>query len=164
MDSVQGQYAGRFWALVDRRAGDQACWPWTGPTNHKGYGNFKFGGMEKTTSAHRFAYESATGETLGDKYIDHTCYNRLCCNPSHMRPVTNKQNLENRRGAQKNNYSTGVRGVYEYPSSSTRKKRFQASLKHNGKKVCVGYYATLEEAEAAVIARRLELFTHSDGR
>lgn len=39
---------------------------------------------------------------------------------------------------------------------------WRAGVGHNGVKVNVGCFKTLEEAEAAVIAKRIELFTHND--
>jgi hypothetical protein len=55
---------------------------------------------------------------------------------------------------------TGVLGV----SHNTNKygKAFQTQVKVNGKAYSAGHYDTIEEAEAAVIAKRLELYTHND--
>jgi hypothetical protein len=73
--------------------------------------------------------------------------------------VSHKQNKENLRGASKNSKS-GARGVWWHKSSN----RWQARVGHDGKQVHVGYFGTIAEAEAeaAVIAKRNELFTHND--
>jgi hypothetical protein len=89
--------------------------------------------------------------------IDHTCHNRRCVNPDHLRTVTHKQNQENRSGAQPNSTS-GVRGV----TWMSREKRWVSQVSHNGKQYVGGYFKTIAEAEASVIALRNKLFTHND--
>lgn len=144
----------RFWPKVDK-SGD--CWLWTARVIPSGYGQFKVAGC--MVYAHRFAYEQLVGEIPEGLQLDHrhTCP-KNCVNPDHLRPTTSKQNGENRVGAQRNNLSSGVRGVTWYK----RLSRWQAQLMHGGKYVYVGLFDTVEEAEAAVVARRIELFTHND--
>jgi hypothetical protein len=89
--------------------------------------------------------------------IDHTCHNRLCVKPDHLRVVTRKQNLENLTGWRSNNTS-GIRGV----SWDKSRNKWMASLKHNGQKMNLGRYESQAEAEAVVVAKRNELFTHND--
>ena len=134
-----------------------ACWIWNGARAvNRRYGTFHMGG--RTIYAHRFSYELATGEPLGRLKVDHRCFNEACVNPDHLRLATNKQNMENRSGPQRNNLSSGVRGVYR----NKRTGRWYARVKHCGKIVEVGTFARLEDAEAAVIAKRNQLFTHND--
>jgi hypothetical protein len=142
---------GRFWSFVRKRE-RQACWVWFGHTDRDGYGTFWFDG--KNVLAHRFSYELHTGKGLGDKLIDHRCHKTYCVNPAHLRPVTNKQNQENRKGSRS---KTGVRGV-----AKRNDNRFEAQFEHNGKGIYVGSFRTLEEAERAIIAARCEVFTHND--
>lgn len=142
----------RFWAKVDK-ADD--CWLWTGAVLH-GYGYFRLG--QKLVRAHRFSYGLVAGPVSEDVELDHrfTCLRR-CVNPSHLRPVTHKQNGENRVGLPSSNTS-GVRGV----SWNKRARRWHAAVGHHGKKIYVGSFRALEEAEQAVIAKRNELYTHND--
>jgi hypothetical protein len=86
----------------------------------------------------------------------HTCP-KNCVNPDHLRPVTHKQNHENRAGPQRNGHS-GVRGV----TWNKKNQAWQAQVKHHQKTHYAGIFDTVEEAEAAVIAKRNELFTHND--
>ena len=143
----------RFWAKVDK-SGD--CWLWTGACNSsRGYGLVTI--ARKTYYAHRIAYEWLVGPIPAGRQLDHrpSCP-RHCVNPQHLRPVTNKQNQENvtvRRDSK-----SGVRGVYWVPDCG----KYRAQVRHNRKLLNVGYYLTLEEAKAAVIAKRNELFTHND--
>jgi len=144
----------RFWRKVDKSAGPDGCWLWMGGKRN-GYGQFRLD--SRRVSAHRVAYELATGEQIGDLQIDHICHVPACVNPAHLRPVTSKQNHENRAGAQRDSRS-GVRGVCWYKPL----KRWQAQVCHNGKRTHVGYFTSLEAADAAVRAARCELFTHND--
>jgi hypothetical protein len=48
---------------------------------------------------HRVAYELVRGAIPEGQMIDHTCRNRACCNPGHLRAVTAKINsIENSEG------------------------------------------------------------------
>jgi hypothetical protein len=149
---MRGTAEERFWGKVTKTAG---CWEWTGTTNTHGYGHHSITG--KTIPAHRFAYELLVGPIPTGMIIDHTCHNRACVNPRHLRPVTQKQNAEHRAGP-KRNTTSGVLGV------SWRKEllKWHARVMHNGKSTSCGYFADLAEAESVVVAKRLELFTHND--
>ena len=142
----------RFWSKVDK-TGD--CWIWTAGKNNFGYGGFCIN--QKVYKAHRVSYEWANGSLPADGLVDHICRNTSCVNPSHLRLVTAKENVENVKGPAKHNKSSGVRGV-----SRHGKGRWQARTTHNGKSYTAGTFATIAEAEAAVIALRNRLFTHND--
>lgn len=81
----------RLWNRVDRSAGDDECWPWTGSTNGFGYGRLSLGG--RYVYAHRVAYECEVGEIPEGLVLDHLCRNRLCCNPAHLEAVTHRVNI-----------------------------------------------------------------------
>jgi hypothetical protein len=142
----------RFWAKVNKTEG---CWNWTGCTFPGGYGSFSI--SRKNQAAHRVSYEMAFGPIPDGMEIDHTCHERGCVNPNHLRLATHKQNSENRAGARADN-RTGIRGVHWH--SQTR--RYRATVYHNKRSFHGGSFLTAEEAEAAVIALRKELFTHND--
>jgi hypothetical protein len=151
---ARGSIEERFWSKVDKSEG---CWSWTGYVQKNGYGKFRRDPGPMVT-AHRMSYELEHGDIPEGMQVDHMCHTRTCVNPSHLRLLTNKQNNENRRGPQANSV-TGVRGVS--PQKGTG--RFVAVVgKWNGPSHHVGTFASIEEAEAAVIAKRLELFTHND--
>lgn len=143
----------RFWARVTKT---ESCWEWNGPKTSGGYAQFSFQGRHEYV--HRLAYEWMIGDIGDGMFLDHICHNRACVNPSHLRPVTNKQNAEHRQNAQRNNQGSGVRGVYWHESS----KKWRGMLRHNGKLIGIGVFQTIAEAEAAIQAKRRELFTHSD--
>lgn len=142
----------RFWAKVEKT---ETCWNWTA-AKPKGYGHF-WVSPANCVKAHRFSYEMSVGPIAPGLVLDHTCHNTLCVNPEHLRPVTIQQNAENRSGAQANS-ATGVRGVQWHKAS----RKYQASVVLRRKRHHVGVFESIAEAEAAVIAKRLELFTHND--
>jgi hypothetical protein len=80
----------RFWSKVDRSGGPDACWPWAGSLSG-GYGHLRFN--KSYTYSHRVAWTLTNGPVVDGMVIDHLCRNRACCNPAHLEPVTNRENL-----------------------------------------------------------------------
>jgi hypothetical protein len=108
--------------------------------------------------AHRLSYEAHTGKKLHRKVgLDHTCQTEACVRPDHLRETTQKQNSENLKKSRKNNIS-GARGVYWDKVLG----KWRAVVCHDGRKFSAGAHTTVEAAEAAVIVKRNELFTHND--
>lgn len=149
---IVGNDFARFWAKVKKTSN---CWEWTDSLGRHGYGNFRLGAREY--KAHRVSYEIAHGSIPEGAEIDHRCHNRACVNPEHLRTVTRKQNMENLSGAPRNS-RIGIRGVSKIVASG----KWRARIGHNGKGIHVGMFGSAEEANAAVIAKRNELFTHND--
>jgi hypothetical protein len=79
-----------FWSKVDRRGPDE-CWPWK-LCSKNGYGRFAIDRREEY--AHRFAYFLENGSMPSGRLspIMHTCNNKLCCNPSHLKIGTISDN------------------------------------------------------------------------
>ena len=141
----------RFWAKVEKT---DHCWEWTGSLVTSGYGNFRSRG--RTWVAHRYAYVRMVGEIPPGMGLDHICFNRRCVNPDHLRLATQKQNMENLRGARRDN-KTGVRGVFLHKPG-----RWRAQVAHHGRIIHVGLFDSVEDAGAAAQAKRNELFTHNN--
>lgn len=81
-----------FMRHVDRSGGDSACWPWTSADDGQGkYGRACIGG--KLKGAHVAVYEKLVGPIPAGLEIDHLCRNPICCNPSHLEPVTRRENV-----------------------------------------------------------------------
>lgn len=79
----------RFMGFVPVGEPDE-CWPWQGATN-SGYGWFTIAtGVQEVAS--RFALAVA-GVDPGELHALHSCNNRPCCNPGHLRPGTNADNI-----------------------------------------------------------------------
>lgn len=64
---------------------DSGCWNWQRFVDEKGYGRRHGGGSDK---AHRHYYELLVEPIEEDRDLHHTCENKGCINPRHLRPVT----------------------------------------------------------------------------
>lgn len=146
----------RFWSKVAKGGLDE-CWPWQGSMHPQGYGSFGYS-SRRTMHAHRAAYILTHGKAPGaGLVVDHRCRNRACCNPAHLRAVTQKQNGENLGTDRPANRTSGLRGV-----SQRANGKWRARVTHNRRTYSAGNFATAEEATAAATALRLRLFTCND--
>lgn len=68
------------------------CWEWTGPTTDKGYARIS---QSKTSwvLGHRLFFEIFRGKVPDGLDLDHLCRNRNCINPSHLEPVSRRENV-----------------------------------------------------------------------
>lgn len=80
--------AERFLSRVDKRA--DGCWLWVGRIDRNGYGRFSLG-TERL--AHRCAYSLFVGPVPDGLDLDHICRVRHCVCPSHLEPVSRRENL-----------------------------------------------------------------------
>lgn len=91
----------RHAALVSQ-AGPNECWPWLARKNNNGYGVFgvKVGERWQNRYAHRVAYEIRFGQLPAGVVLRHSCDNPPCCNPAHLVPGTQADNMQDmvRRG------------------------------------------------------------------
>ena len=87
------QWLAKFAARVDRSAGPDACWPWTGCRQPKGYGHF-YPAWRVNLYAHRVAWEIANGAPVpAGQHVMHSCDNPSCCNPAHLSVGTHSDNM-----------------------------------------------------------------------
>lgn len=80
----------RFWEKVDIRGPDE-CWPWIAAVSKNGYGAFGFEG--RVDGAHRVSFILTNGPISSGIMICHSCDNTVCCNPRHLWPGTQSQNM-----------------------------------------------------------------------
>jgi len=94
-----------------------------------------------------------------NQQIDHIDGNGLNNCIENLRAVTNKQNSENRKTANKNSKS-GIKGV----CWNKTKNKWHAQIQHNGKVVSLGYYENIEGAIAARITGEGKYYTRAPDR
>src|SRR4051812_24697905 len=96
MTGKQTPIESRIW---DRIAKTDSCWIWTGGLDSKGYGRVTESlpdGKRKWHGVHRVVYELIKGPIPEGMVLDHVkevCGNTACCNPDHLEPVTQRENL-----------------------------------------------------------------------
>lgn len=67
------------------------CMIWPGTRTVGGYGRMR-NREGRLEVAHRAIYKNVVGPIPDGLQLDHLCRNRLCVNPAHMEPVTNRIN------------------------------------------------------------------------
>lgn len=72
---------------------ENGCWLWAGYRAPDGYGQVKAG------MVHRLMYEHLVGPIPDGLVLDHLCRVRWCCNPAHLEPVTQGENLRRAPGS-----------------------------------------------------------------
>lgn len=58
------------------------CWVYSGTIDRMGYGRYS------GEFVHRWMYEALRGPIPEGHAIHHACFNKACCNPDHLVPLT----------------------------------------------------------------------------
>lgn len=101
----------------------------------------------KIYKCHRLAWLYMTS-TWPAGQIDHLNGNRSDNRFANLRDVSQLDNVQNQRNAQRSNKSTRVLGTFKNGSG------FAARIAHNGTKIYLGTFRTIDEASAAYIAAK----------
>jgi hypothetical protein len=90
-DPRRGRLSPRERLLSNISVDANGCWNWGLTIDNQGYG--RIGLKQKKGLAHRIAYQELVGPIPDGLVLDHLCRNRKCCNPSHLEPVSNRENI-----------------------------------------------------------------------
>lgn len=124
----------RFWSKV-RSEGD--CLIWTSTTDKAGYPDFHVSGYPKCR-AHRFAYWLVYGTIPEGLVLDHLCRNRNCVNPTHLEPVTQRENVHRGLGiAARNRAKTHCPQGHPYDEVNTTVVTFTTGRKARYCRACM---------------------------
>ena len=103
---------------------------------------------------HRLVWIYHNGDVPNGMIVDHVDGNSINNRIENLRLATPSENNRNSKISSKN--TSGVKGVYWYK----RDKKWKAQIMVDHKFIHLGYYNTIEEAEAAIIIARNNL--HGD--
>ena len=108
--------------ILSKTTKTESCWIWNGYTERNGYGRITVN--DKPYSTHRLSFLLFKGELKENLVIDHSCRNRACLNPEHLRQVTQRENChENSRAScHLNSLKTHCPKGHEYTEENTKTK------------------------------------------
>lgn len=134
----------RLLAVGKTKVGDVANF-----VRHDGYIQIQISG--KKYVAHRLAYLYMAGEWPKNQ-IDHIDWIRDNNRWANLRDATNSINQQNQRGPKSNNKS-GYLGVSWHTSAG----KWRATIKLNGKSICLGIFDDKHEAYERYLLKKREL-------
>lgn len=90
--------------------------------------------------------------------VDHINHDTLDNRRENLRVITTAQNQQNRKGAQTNNKTSGIRNVHWHKSSNS----WEVQVKLNRKKIFIGCFKDIHDAELAAIEARKKYFPYAN--
>lgn len=108
---------------------DDACWPWQ-RSLRGGYGVYWSG--HKNVAAHRHAIIIDGREIPEGMVVDHTCRNRACVNPSHLRVVDRCTNVHENSEAVAKHKAEQTHCIHGHPLFGANLK-----IRRDGRRRCL---------------------------
>ncbi len=107
---------------------DDGCLIFGGFRNNNGYGQISNHPISHQAYTHRVMYQRFVGPIPDGLSLDHLCRNRACCNPSHLEPVTHRENMLRSR----------TPGILTYLENRCRRGHDMADayVRRNGNRMC----------------------------
>lgn len=124
-----------------------------GNLTNEGYLTIKVLGV--TYQAHRLAMLLHYGECDCD-HVDHINHNKTDNRIVNLRAVTEQENYRNK--AMQHNNTSGVAGISWYKPYG----KWLARISSQGKRICLGYFDTIEEATEARLQAKDKYNYHSN--
>jgi hypothetical protein len=109
------------------------CWIWTGALTKSGYGHMVVNG--KVIDSHRISYELFHGKIPDGMLIMHSCDNKKCVNPDHLKIGTYSENMKDWHSKNPHKISENCTFKGQKHTDNTRSKLSKLAL---GNKWCVG--------------------------
>ncbi|MEQ5183157.1 HNH endonuclease [Providencia alcalifaciens] len=97
---------------------------------------------------HRIVWMITNGDIPDGWVVDHINGKPEDNRPDNLRACSSADNLLNRRTHENN--KCGVKGVY-FDGSRPQARKWRAQIRMRGKKICLGRFDTMEQAQAAYI-------------
>lgn len=76
---------------AESRVTENGCWEWGRRKDRRGYGKVQWAG--KNHAVHRLAALAKYGQPESEPVVHHKCANAPCCNPDHLQPISQRENL-----------------------------------------------------------------------
>lgn len=96
------------------------CWEWTGSLTAQGYGRVRF--ASKDCTLHRLIFKLHTHIDINGLDVHHTCENRKCCNPLHLKAMSRSEHIETEHSQSKKTVCKSGH-VYDEANTYYRKDR-----------------------------------------
>ena len=94
MAAIKKYLRNKVWVrIVSRLDPDGECLVWTGTRTKGGYGQLFLKERGGLLYLHRLVFSLLNGPIPEGMVVMHTCDNRACANPAHLRLATQKDNL-----------------------------------------------------------------------
>lgn len=127
----------RFWDKVTRGEPGE-CWEWQEKSRHEfGYGVFRPTKHSGSVKAHRFAWAAVNGEIVDGVVIRHKCDNPPCCNPAHLEPGTQLDNMQD--AVKRDRHKRGERGANKLTDAEVIAIRLEVSAGKSHESVASNY-------------------------
>ena len=133
---------------------DTKCWEFNGNPDKDGYGFIAFN--YNVYRIHRFSYLLFQGQIPDNYVIDHICGNRLCCNPEHLRAITQQENTKIGKTGLNNHQS-----LKEYCPKGHKYTPENTYLNPKGSRECMICKTTNRQADRAKNLKKYRKMDHN---